>query len=58
MIPTRSKERRGAGSGVPKKFEPMDPQVINAKLRIVEGLVSKRLRCRYVSPTVVEILEA
>ena len=54
LIQPRNQRQRSVG-GVPKKFEPFDEQSINAKLRLLEGLVHKRLKCRFISQYLVEI---
>ncbi len=48
-------QRQRSARGVPKKFEPFDEQSINTKLRFLEGLLHKRLKCRFISPFLVEI---
>ena len=57
LVQPRNQRQRKAG-GVPRKFEPFEPAVINAKLRVLEGLVGKRLKSRLISRFMVEISAA
>lgn len=51
----KSRGAVGGTAGVPRKFEPLNPEVIQRKLTFLETLVQKRLKARFISPYLMEI---